>query len=138
MSKFLRFLLIEQYLFSIKTKLPYARKKRQDRIKDFREFIYSCLDSEDSEDTVTCKQDLYNLFGTVERVIENHVHTIDKFESAEFQKETKRNKILLGILILLTIVILIVAALINLLPQKYVFTYETGELESSLYEEVQY
>lgn len=101
--KFYRFILIEQYLFSIKSKLLYPYKRKCKIIKKFRSFIYSCINDEETDDSVSCKEDLYNLFGTTDRVVKNYMDVRDESEAREYQKERKKKKFLLVLCAILLI-----------------------------------
>lgn len=118
-------LIIEQYLLSIKVKLLYAPKRKHEIIKDFRKFIYSCI-KENPEDTVKCKQDLYDLFGTVDRVVRNNMSLQDEIARKNYEKLSKKYKIIISLFIIGSFILMSLVIWINVTNNQITFVSETG------------
>lgn len=133
MSKFKRSFLIEQYIFSVKTKLLFSRKRKKEIIENFRDYIYSCIEEE--SEPVDCKQDLYRLFGTSDKAAENFMEMRDRTEANDYEREYKRRKIIILLLVLLFLLIITFLVCNRIISNNFVDKADVGTLESSLYEE---
>lgn len=134
MSNFQRLLIIEHYLFAIKRRLLFSRKAKRQIIRFIRENIYNHIDEKGI--IVSSRQDLYNQFGTVEQAAEKFLESRDDLEEKEYQKEHKRNNVLIILFSVLIIVIFSLMIWIRLSSKEIKANYITGELESSFQEEV--
>lgn len=92
-------LLVELYLHKLKTRLQYPQRARKDEIKGQREIIENAV--EYGEDDVKTMQDMYNLFGTPQKLAGDLMDFVTEEETIAFQKERKIKMSLLFICILM-------------------------------------
>lgn len=135
MAKLKKHLLVEQYLFLVKRRLLYSRKRKKSIINNFREFINSCIEEEN--ETVNCKEDLYNLFGTVDKAAKNFMDLRDNSEIDDFEKDRKRKFVLISGIVILVISFIFLLIWIITSNSKVIDNTEIITFESySSYEEV--
>lgn len=92
-------LLVELYLHKLKGRLQYPHRARKDEIKGQREIIENAV--EYGEDDVKTMQDMYNLFGTPQKLAGDLMDFVTEEETIAFQKERKIKMSLLFICILM-------------------------------------
>lgn len=113
--------LVELYLHNLKTRLQYPYRARKDEITGQREIIENAV--EYGEDDVKSLQDMYNLFGTPQKLAGDLMDFRTEEENIAFQKERKIKLSILFLCILMIVLCFFFAICNEVSNRGNKFTY---------------